>query len=107
MLKNFKQVQSLLDNNVKVKNKYFLIIPAFLSLLISANKDYLLSFNAHYEIAKFLHLERPIAKNQLVSTLNSILIYSLDKDRLELELRKFLITRLLDRECQQFSLDYE
>ena len=55
VLKNFKQIQLLLDSNAQVKNKYFLIIPAFLSLLIDASKDYLLSFNVHYEVAKYLH----------------------------------------------------
>ena len=59
-MKNFNQVQQLLDSNSGEKSKYFLIIPAFLSLLIQANKDYLLSFNVSYEISKYLHLERPI-----------------------------------------------
>ena len=105
--KFFKHVRQSLDNNILAKTKYFLIIPAFLSLLIQANKDYLLSYNVSYEIAKYLHFERPIADDQLTSTLNSILIYNLDKDKLELELRKLLITRLLDRNCLIFDLEQE
>ena len=64
---------------------------------MSANKDYLLSYNVHYEIARHLHLERPITEEKVVPTLKAILIYNLDKERLETELRKFLLTRLLDR----------
>ena len=64
---------------------------------MSANKDYLLSYNVHYEIARHLHLERPIREEKVGPTLKAILIYNLDKERLETELRKFLLARLLDR----------
>ena len=74
---------------------------------MSANKDYLLSYNVHYEIARHLHLERPISKDQMIPTLKAVFIYNLDKERLETELRKFLLTRLLDRYNKKFDFDYE
>ena len=52
-------------------------------------------------------MERLIKEQDLASTLNQLLVYNLDKDRLELELRKFLITRLLDRDRNRFNIDYE
>ena len=76
-------------------------------MLIQANKDYLLSFNVSYEIAKYLHSERPIPEASLESTLNTLLVYNLDKDRLELELRKFLIMRLLDKDKSKFNMEQE
>ena len=66
-----------------------------------------MSFNVSYEIAKYLHYERPIPEASLQSTLNTLLIYNLDKDRLELELRKYLITRLLDKEKSKFNVEQE
>ena len=97
VLENSSAIQTLLDTDSEAKGKYFLVVPSFLSMLMSANKDYLLSYNVHYEIARHLHLERPITEEKVVPTLKAILIYNLDKERLETELRKFLLTRLLDR----------
>ena len=107
VLENSSLVQKLLDTDKDVKSKYFLVVPSFLSMLISANKDYLLSYNVHYEIARHLHLERPISKDQMIPTLKAVFIYNLDKERLEAELRKFLLTRLLDRYSKPFDFDYE
>ena len=107
VLENSNAILKLLETDKQASGKYFLVVPSFLSMLLGANKDYLLSYNVHYEIARHLHLERPLAKEQIAPTLKAILIYNLDKERLEIELRKFLLTRLLDRQSRQFDVEYE
>ena len=62
VLENSNAIQKLLETDKEASGRYFLVVPSFLSMLIGANKEYLLSYNVHYEIARHLHLERPLAK---------------------------------------------
>lgn len=67
--------------------------PAFMELLIEANRMYLKQFNVSYEIAKYFHETRQFSK----SSLPQVLLYNLDRDRFEGELRKYLLCRYIDQ----------
>ena len=66
--------------------------PAFLEMVIDANRTYLKGFNISFEIALYFHKK---GFNSQINLAN-VLLYNLDRDRLEMELRKFLLVRLLD-----------
>ena len=72
--------------------------PGFLELLMQANREYLLQFNISEEIAQYLHieLERVGPASDIPAKLSTVLMYNLDKERLEEALRKKLVVRLLD-----------
>ena len=71
--------------------------PAFLELIIQANKEYLLQMNVSEEIARYIHIEMQASQDRAgIDNLSSVLMYNLDKERLEEALRKKLILRLLD-----------
>ena len=56
--------------------------------------------NISEEIAKYLHeevLNEEKKEDELVSNLGSVLMYNLDKERLEEALRKQLLLRILDQ----------
>jgi len=74
-------------------NQYRFTAPELLDLAMQANAEYLRSFNISSEIAKHLHREgRSLAQEDL----HSIMVYNLDRERLETELRQYLIIRLID-----------
>jgi len=68
-----------------------------ISLVIQLNQQILRGYNHAFEIAMyidFLLAKSPIDEDLMIQVLS----YSSDKDRLELELRKLLITRLIEGE---------
>ena len=66
-----------------------------------------MSYDVSKEIAQYLHIElikghydSEDAQSNLVSKLKTILVYNLDRDRIEIELRNKLLIRVLDSHIQ-------
>eukprot|EP00347_Sterkiella_histriomuscorum_P020209 403338677 len=69
------------------------LAPMFLSFLIQVNQTILRSFNQSHEIALFLEQRlQNLSEEQVLQALS----YSVDKDKLEYELRKLLIMRQIE-----------
>lgn len=68
---------------------------------MQANREYLMQLNPSEEIAKYIHLQMNSNQasekvDKVIEKLPVVLMYNLDKERLEESLRKKLILRLLD-----------
>ncbi len=69
VLSNFNKVRLALDqedqsNQSPSVQKCLLSAPGFLSLLMQANRQYLMQLNASEEIAKYIHLEMLSTSNE-------------------------------------------
>ena len=84
-----------------------------LELVIKANNQYLTGFNASYEIALYIHerIGSRLTKKEtehkefFKQMLDGALVYNLDKDKMEQELRSFLTIRLIDNEKFDMNLE--
>ena len=74
---------------------------------MQANREYLMQLNVSEEIAQYINAEMLsspqmssraalVSENSLLKTLPIVLMYNLDKERLEEALRKKLILRIVD-----------
>ncbi len=73
----------------------------FLQYTVQLNQQILRGYNHSLEIALYIDKLRKLEETQLIQ----IISYSSDKDRLELELRKCLLTRMI--ELPSFSFEEE
>lgn len=79
--------------------------PSFLSLVEKLNQQILRSYNHCYEIASFIDSAMVTSSPFSLEKVPLVLTYTSDKDRLEIELRKSLLIRLIEQRA--FSKEKE